>query len=80
MVKKLKDISISSGCFILSLAIFKVILNDYETGITNLRFGNTVDVVDSPFSYWMSLGLSLLVVGLLLWLAYAHVKLFTSSE
>ena len=80
MVTKLKNISISIGSFILSLAIFKVVLNDYRTGITNLRFGNTVNVIDSPFSYWISLGISLLVVGLLLWLAYAYFRLFTGAE
>jgi hypothetical protein len=47
----------------------KNILIGYQTGITDLKFGNYVNIINSPVVYWLSMALSLFVECLLLWLA-----------
>jgi len=66
-------IAIVSGLF--SLLIFNNILIDYQTGMTKLKFGGYVNIIDSPVIYWFNMALSLFVACFLLWLCVTLFKL-----
>lgn len=71
----IKILVLAIGSSIMSFFMFVILYKSYVSGVAHLKYGNTVNINDSPFSYWVSMSLSLFLACLFLWAAVSFFKL-----
>ena len=71
----IKILVLAIGSSVMSFFMFVILYKGYVTGVANLRYGNTVDINDSPISYWLTMSMSLCLACLFLWAAFGLFKL-----
>ncbi|AEE25293.1 MAG: hypothetical protein CL579_17780 [Alteromonadaceae bacterium] len=76
----LKILALAIGSTVICYFLFKILIVSYQTGIAQLKYGNSVTIEESPPLYWASLGLSLFLALVFLYAALGFFKILFDNE
>ncbi len=79
-MEDLKIIALSVGSGLLSLLLFKELFESYETGISYLKFGNSISIAENPIAYWFSMSISLFLACLFLYAAIQFFRILLGQQ